>query len=277
MDRPTLLEPDGMLVPLVGRVGAKALFNRVFTLRMARRARRLLAASPPEADSLRRLVPKAIVVLRPNIVERPELADPAAVEAFRRRLGVSDDRPLVLFLGRISPVKNLEMLLDAFSVARVPGAFLALVGPCMETTYKARLTERLRRLGLGTQVAFAGALHGKEKLAALAAADLFVLPSVFESFGIAAVEAAFSGTPVLLTETCGVAAALNGRGGMAVPCSVEGLAQGMEKLLRTHRRRDVFRVGLEDVVADFSVRHVLDITEQVYGEVLAEASTLIET
>ena len=123
---------------------------------------------------------------------------------FRERLGLAETERLILFIGRITPIKNLEQLIEAFHLAGLEAARLVLVGPLPEPDYAARLRSVISRCGLTDRVSLIGPLYQQDKLAALAGADLFVLPSLYESFGIAAAEAVAAGLPVLLTETCGV-------------------------------------------------------------------------
>ena len=106
----------------------------------------------------------------------------------------------------------------------------ALVGPA-EADYETRLRALAQRLGITGDVAFAGALYDEEKLSALAAADLFVMPSLIESYGNAVAEAVAAGLPVLLTDTCGIAPAIHERAGLAVPLGVETLAHGLRTML----------------------------------------------
>ena len=87
-----------------------------------------------------------------------------------------------------------------------------------------------------------------DQKAALAIADVFVLPSLNENFGNAAGEAVAAGVPVLLTETCGIAPLIHKRAGYAVPLGVESLADGLRRMLdpsfrdeMTARREEVKR------------------------------------
>lgn len=108
-------------------------------------------------------------------------------------------------MGRISPIKNLEQLILAFAEAAMPEARLILAGPLAESKYEERLRQIIVAKGLGHKVILAGPLYDGNQHAALDAADLFVLPSLSESFGNAAGEAVLAGVPVLLTDTGGAA------------------------------------------------------------------------
>ena len=131
-------------------------------------------------------------------------------------------------LNRMAP--DLEALVRAFHAAALPGHRLFLVGPLTEPHYAATLRSLIESLGLSKQVHLPGIMVGREKLAALAAADIFVMPSFYESFGNAAAEAVAAGVPVLLTKECGLAPVVDGRAGLAVGTAVAALDGGLRRL-----------------------------------------------
>lgn len=105
------------------------------------------------------------------------------------------DEPVVLYAGRLSPEKNLELfeaVLDA-----VPEAHGALVG---DGPARADLERRLR----GRRVAFPGFLRGEALAAAFASADVFLMPSTTETLGFVVLEAMSSGLPVVAAEAGGI-------------------------------------------------------------------------
>ncbi|NJN84510.1 MAG: glycosyltransferase [Caldilineaceae bacterium] len=117
-----------------------------------------------------------------------------------------------------------------------------------------RLRDRAlaQELGVADRVRLTGARYGQDKLAALAAADLFVLPSTFESYGNAAAEAVAAALPVLLSDGCGIAPLIHGRAGLAVPPTVEGLGMGLAALLGDEPRRAALTRGRADVITQLS-------------------------
>lgn len=116
-------------------------------------------------------------------------------DATRRRFGLPGNRAVVLHVGRLVPQKNQDVLIRA--VANLPDAHLALAGAGPDDErYEALAYE----LGVADRVHFLGA-HAPAEIADLyAAADLFVFPSVWETFGLAAVEAAIAGLPVVAAD-----------------------------------------------------------------------------
>ena len=266
--KPFVLEPQGMAVARAGNLPIKRLYHRSFTAYLLCCAAAVIATSPAEAAELGAMTPADRLIVRRNGIDLDHFRCLPQEDSFRSRYGIAGAAPLALFVGRISPIKNLEMLLRAFAQARIPGARLALVGPMLEPDYAAHLRAVCSELALGDAVVFTGPLYGADKLAALAAADLFVLPSLFESFGNAAAEAVAAGLPVLLTDTCGIAQQIHGRAGMSVPVDQTALALALRALLTDASQRARVTRHRNDVLAELSWREPLDQMERVYLSVI---------
>ena len=110
---------------------------------------------------------------------------------------------VILFLGRLTKTKGLDVLAKCFAEAatRYDDAHLLIVGPDKDGT-QGKVARCLVAAGLGDRVTFTGALYGKDKLAAFACSDLFVLPSRMEGFSNALLEALAAGLPVVISEQC---------------------------------------------------------------------------
>lgn len=274
-DRPFVLEPQGMAVARTGNLPLKRLYHRSFTAYLLQQAASVIVTSPAEAADLGGATPADRLIVRRNGIDLEHFHSLPSRHGFRRRFGLADDTPLVLFVGRISPIKNLEMLLRAFAQADVPEARLVLVGPILEPDYAAYLRTVCSELALDDVVLFAGPLYGDDKLAALAAADLFVLPSLFESFGNAAAEAVAANLPVLLTDTCGIARQIHERAGIAVPVDQAALASGLHDLLTIEHLRSEVTNRRSEVLAELSWKEPLDQMEHLYATIINRQSASI--
>jgi glycosyltransferase involved in cell wall biosynthesis len=153
---------------------------------------------------------------------------------FRKSLGIPSDAKLILFLGRLSQKKSPDLLLQAFAQLppSSPPVHLAFVGPD-ESGMLARLQQMAQQLNVAPRVHFSGPLSGNPKWSAYRDADIFVLPSQNENFGNTAAESVAAGTPVIVTDQCGIAPLLDGVAGITVPHSASSLAQTMFNLLNT--------------------------------------------
>ena len=155
----------------------------------------------------------------PNAVELP-------VEQSSRPVQLARDRKTILFLSRLDRKKGLDLLLEAFAQVhrRFPQSVLLLAGtgdPALVATLKAQA----ERLQISGQITWAGFLTGKAKWSALTSADVFVLPSYSENFGIALVEALACGCPVVLSDQVGIHREISrAQAGLVTPCRVDELA-----------------------------------------------------
>jgi glycosyltransferase involved in cell wall biosynthesis len=266
--RPVLIEPLGMYQPRARNQFVKRLYHRFVTRRMFHQTAAVIATSPAELAELTAAVGDTKLVLRGNGIDVAAFQNLPASASFRHRLQLAPDDRVILYVGRISPIKNLEELVRAFARAALSSCKLILAGPEAEPDYAARLRELIRSLKLQGQVILAGALFGTDKLAALAAADLFVLPSLAESFGNAAAEAVAAGVPVLLTDTCGIAPMIHERAGLAVPLGVESLATGLKLMMNDAGQPTSLTRRRAEVIKELSWEEPLNEMERIYREVL---------
>jgi glycosyltransferase involved in cell wall biosynthesis len=161
------------------------------------------------------------------------------VERYPQLLG----RRVILFLSRLDRKKGLELLLDAYADTRRshPEAALVVAGSG-EARYVEALHLRAETLGLAGDVIWAGPLHGEAKIGALASADIFVLPSYAENFGIAVVEAMASCLPVIVSQDVALAPEIVAAdAGLAVAHDGGALARALRRLLDD--REDAARRG----------------------------------
>jgi glycosyltransferase involved in cell wall biosynthesis len=141
-------------------------------------------------------------------------------------------RTVVLFLSRLDEKKGLHLLLRAFAKLRATDEKVALVvaGSGMPE-FESSLRREARHLGVEDDTVWAGFLHGEEKLAVLADADMFILPSYSENFGLAAVEAMAAGVPVILSDQVGIHREVAAAGaGLVVRCCKESVAGAIARL-----------------------------------------------
>jgi glycosyltransferase involved in cell wall biosynthesis len=146
-------------------------------------------------------------------------------------------RRITLFLSRVHPKKGLDVLLPAFAQACTPDDVLVIAGPA-DGAYRQQLEAAADALGLGDAVVFAGMLHGSERVAALADAALFVLPSYQENFGIAVAEALAAGCPAVVSDQVNIHAEVTAAGaGATVPVAAGPLAAALREWLADPARR----------------------------------------
>jgi glycosyltransferase involved in cell wall biosynthesis len=220
-------------------------------------------------------IPESRIVVRRNGIDLPKTLPPRGL--FRRARGISETRPVILFLGRVISKKSPDVLLDAFarwrSSRKQPPQneppLLVVAGPEEGDGFLPKLQARASSLGLGDSVLFAGPLYDDYKWAAFHDADLFVLPSWHENFGNTAAEAMACSTPVIVTDRCGIAPFIAGRAGLVIPHGEKPLATALSALLDHPGALDSFREQCPAVVAGLSWQEPLDAMELLYSQILA--------
>ena len=247
---PYVVRPLGTLGAwsLAQRSWKKRPYYALFERRNLARASAIHVTAPSEAEEARVLGfgEKAHVIpLGVDVIESPA-----------PRATPGDGAVRLLFLSRIHKKKGLEMLLAALAALRArsgaPSVTLAIAGDG-DAEYLRSLREEARRLGVEGIVDFIGTVQGDAKRAAFANADVFVLPSYNENFGIAAAEALAAGVPVILSTEVGLAAAVVAAGaGVSVPLDVDALASAIGELARD----PALRAQMSERARDYAVRNL---------------------
>jgi glycosyltransferase involved in cell wall biosynthesis len=196
-------------------------------------------------------------VVIPNPVE---MAHPGSEVRgqFRAQYPELADRRIVLFLSRIDPKKGLDVLLPAFRevLRQDPRVALVIAGEG-EPSLVERLHRMASELGIAASVFWPGFLSGTRRAAAFTDADIFVLPSYSENFGMAPVEAMGFGLPVVLTDQVGIHKEVSGaRAGIVTPVSSEALASALLLVLREDGFRPQMSRNAIELAARYSVQTV---------------------
>jgi len=187
---------------------------------VAATADRIVVASAHERDLLVRLynAPERRIRVIPCGVNL-ERFHPIDRAAARASLGLPVDRQIALFVGRLEPLKGIEILIDAIGELEDSRPELVIVGGDERAApYQARLREQALALGIGDRTHFVGAVPQDSLAAYYSAADVCVVPSFYESFGLVALEAMACGTPVVASRVGGLVGTVrDGESGYLIP------------------------------------------------------------
>jgi glycosyltransferase involved in cell wall biosynthesis len=211
---PYVVQPNGTAPVIERHRLAKRVFDFVAGRRVMAGAARVLAVSSAESRQLTKLgIPEETVRVVANPIDLDEFSRPIPFGNFRRRWEIGDD-PIVLFLGKITPRKNVETLVHAFATIAGMHARLVIAGNDMGG--RARAQNLVDELGLHRRVVFTGLLPGLARLEALADADVVVYASEHEIFGLVPFESLLAGTPVIVADDSGCGDLVGATGGGVV-------------------------------------------------------------
>jgi len=220
-------------------------------------------------------------VVVPNGVDSKSLSDLGQLrERFARDWPETSGKRVILFLGRLTFKKGLDLLAKAFgALARTRSDIhLFLAGPDDEG-YGKKVRQWLDDEGVLDLVTFAGMLEGECKEAAFAAADMFVLPSYTENFGIAVAEALAAGTPVIISNKVNIWREISAaHAGLVVNCDVDELARAIATLFDSAQlRHDLSEAGKQLVAEKFNWPKIAVKMTAIYTDVIARSPKLYST
>lgn len=266
---PLILQPRGMLEPwaLNHKALKKQFAMALFQRRDLESAKLFVATAPMEYESIRGFGLRQPVAVIPNGVLFRSVGRP--IDVCREFVPKTPDRT-ALFLSRVHPKKGLFNLLNAWAVVEPHGWRLQIAGPD-EGGHLAEVMALARDLGIDPFVEYLGPLDGEAKSQAYFGADLFVLPTFSENFGVVVAEAMAHGVPVITTRGAPWADLETHDCGWWVDIGVDPLVQALRSAmaLSDDGRREMGARG-RDYVRRFNWDDIARQTINVYRWVLGQ-------
>ena len=254
-------------------------------IRLLNEADRIVAATQAELAQLQwlyRADTNRIVVVPPGVDTTRFYTIPKdeAVEF----IGTPAKHCMLLYVGRIEPLKGIDTLIEAMAIMKQKGILdifpvcLAIIGgdPEVSDEQMSAETERLQNLrkslGLDDMIMFLGKQDQDTLQYYYSAAEVVVVPSHYESFGMVALESMACGTPVVASETGGLAFLVkDGETGFHVPAAdPEALADRLIELMQDHELREKMGRQASEYAKEFSWSIITDQVLELYAAVLAE-------
>ena len=248
----------------------KKIYMSVFQKRAIAQASALHAITQEEAQHIRRLGVSTDIHLIPNGIHTNYDAEPVDTSDFLTSYPSLREKPVLLFLGRIHPIKGLDLLTEAFELVlkRYPEIQLVIAGPD-ENGYKQHIEDLLKRNKTYPNCVFTGMLSEKDKLKALKLADILVLPSYSEVMGIATLEGMEAGLPVVITEGCQFPEIAETGAGLVVRHSPKSLSDAILYLLDNPKiRLKMGKIGQRLVSQTYNWDHISDLYIDLYTDIL---------
>ena len=240
---------------------------------IARRADAIVTASGHERGLLERYYGALPARMRtiPCGVD-VDLFRPLDRDACRRQLGLDPSRPVLIWVGRLEKLKGVDILIGALAQLDERDFTLLIVGGDERAgALRSELEAQAREAGIEANVHFTGAVAHDQLPVYYSAADVCVVPSYYESFGLVAVEAMACGTPVVASRVGGlVSTVTDGVNGYLIPWRCpEPFAERLEVLLNNPELRENFSRSARKSVERFRWHSIALQVATVYDSVLA--------
>lgn len=266
---PYILQPRGS-IPRASKSKQKKLFDALFGRAIIKDASKIIASSKLESDQYWDVFPDLEgekIVHIPNGIDLETYQNLPKKGEFRKKYSIAEDEKVILFLGRIHKIKGIDILIEAFSKLKeeLQGVKLVIAGP--DDGYLDRLKLMVDKLSIEDDVIFPGPLYEKEKSEAYVDADVFVVPSKYESFGNVVLEAMAHNTPVVVTNSCGVSEWLSSA--EIINPTVDSLYVKLSEILKKSKSENLkSKRRMKKDVEKFSWETIVDRIESIYYEIV---------
>lgn len=221
--KPFILSPLGSLDPWC--LNYKSLKKKIFIFLIQNKILK-------EACFVHALTEKENLDIRNFNKNYKTITIPAGIDIENKERNLSDIKTIV-FLGRLHPIKELDILAEAFGIIneKRKDVQLLIVGPD-ENNHQKEIENILRNNNSLNKTIFTGILTGQDKIKALCSSDIFVLPSYSETFGLSILEAMSCKLPVVISKQCNIASQVKAsNSGVIVNLNKTDLAEAIIKLL----------------------------------------------
>jgi D-inositol-3-phosphate glycosyltransferase len=246
--------------------------------RMMDKASAVVVSTEHEGDAIRSLYGRS----HRNVKTIPagvdlDLFRPMPKQAARAALGLNGDK-VVLYVGRLEPLKGVDILIEALSrLDDQTGIRLMVVGGSLEGGELPRLKSWAEQLGLGASVTFTGSVDQSKLPLYYNAADVFALPSYYESFGLVALEAMACGTPVVASRVGGLGTFVkDGLSGYLIPrrCP-DPFAHRLDMLLANPVLREKMGMAGRATALGMNWSRTADRLADLYGDLKRQAEEYV--
>jgi glycosyltransferase involved in cell wall biosynthesis len=268
---PYILQPRGS-APRWTKSQIKYIFDAVFGNHILNDARKIIVSSEIESTQYYDLFPflnKKVFSYMPNGIDLSVYNKLPPKGNLKNKYNIKSNEKIILYLGLIDKRKNIGLLIQAFSkiVSEFSDIKLVIVGPDYgHLDYLIKLSDTLE---VKDNVIFTGPLYDEDKLQAYVDADIFVLPSKYESFGNVVIEACACGTPTIVSNGCGASEWLNTI--ITTNPTRLGLYRALKKLLLlSDNEREMLGFKSQTEIKKLSIRNVTKDAENIYYNMLRD-------
>lgn len=267
-DVPYILQAHGSIPRARQKQNLKKLYDWIWGYKILRDASKVIALNKTEAEQYKNMgVDEDKIEIVPNGIDLSEYANLPERGEFKKKYSIEENKKIVMYLGRIHKIKGIDLLVKAFSdvAEKINGVMLVIVGP--DDGFLSPLKQKIENLKIGGNVLFTGPLYENDKLGAYVDADIYVLPSIYETFPNTVLEACACGTPVIVTNRCGVANIVK-KIGCVVEYDKDQLHNALFKMLSDAELRKKLAKKSRELVREFGWDNIVEKIESIYEGVI---------
>jgi glycosyltransferase involved in cell wall biosynthesis len=265
---PYIVQAHGNLSPVFKGI-ARRVYDEFFGKKIMKDSSGAIAVSRSEVKDYMRLgVPKEKVEVIPNPIDIKEFDNTPVSEFLRKKYGIPHSSKIILFMGRVHFIKGVDILLYAFArMIKKKGVNATLVISGPDDGYMSKCFHIVREYNLNN-VIFTGQLNNIERVYAYKEADLVVLPSRYETFGMTVLEAYACSKPVIASKVGGlIDLVVEGETGLLVdPENILKLSEAMEFMLLSDTKN--MSNAARKFVEKFSIIEIVNNLEKFYYKVI---------
>lgn len=253
--KPYILIPSGMLYPYAfsKKIWKKWPYYYLVVKRDLKHAALMQYTTEDEEKKTHpflALKNKAVVI--PNGIDLSEFSNLPGREILRASYPYLKDKKIILFVGRLRWIKGLDILVKAYvSLAKERADVHLLIAGNDVDGFGKEVRRWVKQAGMDHRVTFTGILNNREKLAAYAGSDIFVLPSYSENFGMAAIEAMACGLPAIISNKVGIYKEVEqNKAGVVIDTNAPDLYRAIKILLENRDLREEIKVNAGKLVRE---------------------------
>lgn len=263
---PYIVQPHGSAVNIMGMFWFKKMFDKMWGNSLLKDSSKVIALTNREKDSLKSLgINESNIQIIPNGINLLDYKNLPEKGIFRKKYGIQPDEKIILFLGRLHKIKGIDLLIGAFSDLSKDrdDIKLVIVGP--DGGFLPDIMKLIKKSKIENKVVMPGPLYGKNKLEAFVDANIYVLPSIYETFPNTIIESCVCGTPVVMTDNCGISDVIkNNNVGFVSKCEKNSLKQSILKLLTNDKIKE--NLNSPFILNYFNLNTVVKNLEKCYNE-----------
>jgi len=266
---PYIIQAHGSVSTTVGMIKLKKLYDLLIGHNILKNASKVVALNEMEVRQYLEMgVDENQIEIVPNGINVSDFKNLPTKGIFKRKYGIKEDEKIILFLGRINKIKGIDLLISAFFdlIQKFQNVKLVIVGP--DDGFRSTLERQIKDLTIENLVVFTGPLYEHDKLEAYVDADVYVLPSRYEMFPNTVLEACVCGSPVIVTDKCGISDIVDNTFGYTVIFNKEILSNSMYKILSDENLAKKFsETGVKLVKESFEWACIAKQMENVYVKI----------